>query len=306
METEDYKNLADVATNTPSLGVELPLESVGMENIQALVKVGELHLPASVNVAVSLVSNKRGIHMSRLFRKVSELSSEPISWPWLTQVLDEMLDSQKGLSSKGEVSVSFAWPVQRSALLSDSKGWRNYPVTYTLQKNETGYTAKLKLEVLYSSTCPCSAALSRQALSADFERAFQSESAPKSDYISKQDALKWFEEQSGEVAWPHAQRSQAKVELLLNPSNEGRGAIEWIDLVEKSLGTPVQTAVKREDEQEFARLNAQNQMFCEDAARKLGVNLMNQPIEGFNLEVRHFESLHPHDVVARLTHKKST
>jgi glyoxylate/hydroxypyruvate reductase A len=31
----------------------------------------------------------------------------------------------------------------------------------------------------------------------------------------------------------------------------------------------VQTAVKREDEQEFARLNAQHPMYCEDAARRL-------------------------------------
>ena len=43
----------------------------------------------------------------------------------------------------------------------------------------------------------------------------------------------------------------------------------WIDRIESSLKTPVQAAVKREDEQEFARLNGQNLMFCEDAARRL-------------------------------------
>ena len=37
--------------------------------------------------------------------------------------------------------------------------------------------------------------------------------------------------------------------------------------MEAALGTPVQTAVKREDEQAFARLNGRNLMFCEDAPR---------------------------------------
>ena len=38
-----------------------------------------------------------------------------------------------------------------------------------------------------------------------------------------------------------------------------------VDAVEETLATLVRTAVKHEDEQEFARLNAANLMFCEDA-----------------------------------------
>jgi GTP cyclohydrolase I len=45
--------------------------------------------------------------------------------------------------------------------------------------------------------------------------------------------------------------------------------VELIDLVENTLKTPVQAAVKREDEREFARLNGANLMFCEDAGRRL-------------------------------------
>ena len=37
--------------------------------------------------------------------------------------------------------------------------------------------------------------------------------------------------------------------------------IDVIDEIERSLGTPVQMVVKREDEQEFAKLNAENLMF---------------------------------------------
>ena len=75
-----------------------------------------------------------------------------------------------------------------------------------------------------------------------------------------------------------------------------------LDAIEEALGTPVQTAVKREDEQAFAQLNAENLMFCEDAARRVAAALSSDArIERFDAEVSHFESLHAHDAVARVT-----
>jgi GTP cyclohydrolase I len=42
-------------------------------------------------------------------------------------------------------------------------------------------------------------------------------------------------------------------------------------------------------------------MFCEDAARKLKWAFMKRDdVADFMIEVRHFESLHPHDVVAKV------
>lgn len=43
--------------------------------------------------------------------------------------------------------------------------------------------------------------------------------------------------------------------------------LTYLDSLEAELKTPVQTAVKRIDEQKFARLNGQNTMFVEDALR---------------------------------------
>jgi GTP cyclohydrolase I len=57
--------------------------------------------------------------------------------------------------------------------------------------------------------------------------------------------------------------------------------------------------VKREDEQAFARLNGQNLMFCEDAARRMQSALQaDERIADFWLRASHFESLHAHDAVA--------
>ena len=54
----------------------------------------------------------------------------------------------------------------------------------------------------------------------------------------------------------------------------------------------------REDEQEFARLNAANLMFCEDAARRLKAMLAQRAdVVDFRGRVEHHESLHAHDAV---------
>jgi len=68
------------------------------------------------------------------------------------------------------------------------------------------------------------------------------------------------------------------------------------------LKTPVQAAVKREDEQAFALLNGANLMFCEDAARRIQSTLeRDERILDFHVRATHQESLHPHDAVAYAT-----
>ncbi|MNW07672.1 GTP cyclohydrolase FolE2 [compost metagenome] len=75
--------------------------------------------------------------------------------------------------------------------------------------------------------------------------------------------------------------------------------IAAINAAEAALGTAVQTAVKRADEQAFALANGQNLMFCEDAARRLHLALRRFPgLCGFTVRVVHAESLHAHNAVA--------
>ena len=60
----------------------------------------------------------------------------------------------------------------------------------------------------------------------------------------------------------------------------------------------MQTAVKREDEQEFALRNGQNLMFCEDAARRVKQVLEAGDYQDYRVRIEHQESLHAHDAVA--------
>ncbi len=80
-------------------------------------------------------------------------------------------------------------------------------------------------------------------------------------------------------------------------THDGLGALSLIDRVEDAVRTPVQTAVKRADEQQFALLNGANLMYVEDAARRIRAALLPH-YRGIHVRVRHLESLHPHDAVA--------
>lgn len=292
--SEPKTHLNDVAVLPPERNLDLTLKDVGLENVQMLVSREGQRTPARGEAAVSLIDRKsRGIHMSRLFKVLTEFSEREISWAWLNEGLDQMLATHEKLSDAGYLQVAFEWPLLRPALLSQGRGWRTYPVTYRAAHRDGRREARMTLRVLYSSTCPCSASISRQAMQEEFLRRF------RGSPLDAETVAAWLGENL--PATPHAQRSEAVVELVFAAGHTHDSPVALIDLIEDALGTPVQAAVKREDEQEFARLNAKHLMFCEDAARKLKAALLNHDdLADFHIEVRHFESLHAHDVVARV------
>lgn len=250
-----------------------------------------------VNCYVSLDNeHAKGIHMSRLYRALNRYAYDDIFSPLIVQkILDEMILSHQTLSCDALISLSFDLPLLRPALLSDNKGWKFYPIEIKCQKNDGEFLSEIKISVPYSSTCPCSASLSRQLLSEKIRTHFQSST------IDMDTLASWLTSDAGSVATPHSQRSWAYIKTRVRSSNHFL-ITDIINSIEEALGTPVQTAVKREDEQEFARLNGENLMFCEDAARRIKTALKgNTRIEDFWFKVEHQESLHPHNAVAIAT-----
>jgi len=154
----------------------------------------------------------------------------------------------------------------------------------------------LHVNVTYSSTCPCSAALARQLL----QRQFQEECG-EHRWLSVSQVMHWLGSQ-GSLATPHSQRSLADVTVQLHEQCQDLGIVRLIDLIETAVATPVQAAVKRRDEQEFARLNGENLMFCEDSARRIRAVLEAEAeFVDYRIQASHLESLHPHDAVAIVT-----
>jgi GTP cyclohydrolase I len=292
--------MPDVAHEPPSraLGV---LDRVGMGGIEVPVRLrdadgGIVLAPARADAYVSLDDpNARGIHMSRLFLSLQAiLGEEELTLGSVRQVLQAFVGSHAAVSRSGSVRIAFELPLRRQALVSTNTSWRTYPVSIGGELSDDRLRLHLGARVAYSSTCPCSAALARQLI----QERFRTEHAGH-ERVDVAAVAEWLGRESSIAATPHSQRSYADV--LVEPAGTAHAPsfTELIDSVEHALATPVQAAVKREDEQEFARLNAANLMFCEDAARRLKAALdADTRIADYRVEARHVESLHPHDAVS--------
>lgn len=295
--------MPDVA-NHGSPHREGTLDWVGMSHIELPLRVAleagvERQVSARVEALVDLPDPQaKGIHMSRLYLQLDRLASDgTLDHQSLSQLLDGFVSSHEGLSTAARVSFAFDYHLRRGSLLSGKQGWKAYPVTLAGVLNQGQVAIELAVEVPYSSTCPCSAALARQLIQQAFDQAFAD-----SDGLTASEVRSWLGTSAGIVATPHSQRSVAQIRVKLAPGTASLPLLALIDGVEAALKTPVQAAVKREDEQEFARLNGQNLMFCEDAARHLqhALNEMTQ-FDDYYIRVNHYESLHAHDAVAIVT-----
>jgi GTP cyclohydrolase I len=294
----DNARLPDVASG-PEPATGGALDWVGMEGIDLPVRVadgqgGIATAPAKVGVQVDLADPAaRGIHMSRLYIALEQaLAGQALTPSGLRSLLHALVASHAGLSTRVRLRIGYAQLLKRRALASGNAGWRSYPVTIEAQLRDGRFNVKLGCEVTYSSTCPASAALSRHLNRQRFDEDF-ADVAPTHRAIGE-----WLDGERGMAATPHAQRSTARVTACLTAGFDLPVA-ELIDIVEGALATPVQAAVKREDEQAFAKLNAENLMFCEDAARRVRAALdADERIAGYRVVATHHESLHAHDAVA--------
>lgn len=293
--------LPDVAHQ--SVPMARPLDWVGMERIALPVRIadaagGQIQVPAEIDVFVNLINpDARGIHMSRLYLRLQEvLAGEVVTPAGLRHLLQVCVESQTGLADKARLLIRHEALLLRPALESGYSGWKRYPLQIEAVLDQGHLRLALAFSVEYSSTCPASAALSRQANAERFAAEFTNAE------VSTEAVRDWLASERGVAATPHAQRSRADVRVMLRPQFDELPLLALIDAVESALGTPVQTAVKREDEQAFARLNAENLMFCEDAARRVAAALsVDARVESFDVTVSHYESLHPHDAVARVS-----
>ncbi|EMD9439339.1 GTP cyclohydrolase I FolE2 [Burkholderia cepacia] len=276
-----------------------PLEWVGMQGIDLPVAVAEpgcrrdVHARADVQVDLP-APHVKGIHMSRLYRLLDGLGdSAALSPAGLRPVLQAMVDSHRDCDSRrARLRLHFNLLARRAALVTDGlAGWKAYPVRIDATLTDVGFELRAQVTVVYSSTCPCSAALSRHWVEQAFLAAFG-----RDDRVEPAAVAAWLNRHAT-AATPHSQRSEAVVSVGLPADGATLGLIDLIDRIEHALGTPVQTAVKRADEQAFAVLNGGNLMFVEDAARRVQAALDGRHAHP-RVHVRHLESLHPHDAVA--------
>ncbi|MRT28865.1 GTP cyclohydrolase FolE2 [Herbaspirillum sp. CAH-3] len=293
--TDKRSPLPDVARDEPA-SIALRLQWVGKCGIALPLRLPDgTTLPASAEVAVDLPDPQaKGIHMSRLYLLLDTFAGRSrLSPAAVHELLRQMRESHADCQSRAALlRLDFALLQQRAALVTPAlTGWKSYPVSLSAQLRDDTLDLRLTVSVAYSSTCPCSAALSRQALQDAFATDFAQHEA-----IDRDAALGWLARHAS-VATPHSQRSQAVLSIAVSGDAAQFPLVELIDRAEAALGTAVQTAVRRADEQAFALVNGANLMYVEDAARRLQ-QALEARFAACSVRVSHFESLHAHDAVA--------
>ncbi|MBO0639793.1 GTP cyclohydrolase FolE2 [Pantoea agglomerans] len=294
-------SLADVQSSSSELQ-DIELDWVGMEKIDLPLEFEGRPVNASVDAGINLLSNEmaaKGIHMSRLYMLLDSLTESEVTPQSVRDVLTAFLYSHQGQSNEASLVIRGDLLLSRKSLNSGQAGWKAYPVSLTARAGRTD-ELNMKVGIPYASTCPASAALSRQVA----QLAFRNDYGQRLNGLPLEEVVSWLGEQ-GLPATPHSQRSWAWIEVKLKPECPDFPFRHLIDRCELALGTAVQTAVKRSDEQAFALACGQNLMFCEDAARRLYQALKKETgFSSFDIRVEHQESLHAHNAVAKVRHKE--
>jgi GTP cyclohydrolase I len=262
-------DLPDVQITKPE--ITIPIQQVGVENVEVPFYLQRrnseeiLRLDAKVSMRSDISKDMKGISMSRFLRTLIKHLDKPLKRWVIEGILKELKD--KVGSKSTFMKFNFKYPINRQSPISDY----SFPVYYDcrfegqyLESNHYRFFQGFKFQ--YAAYCPCSAELCH--------------------HLSRQ----------GAVGYPHNQRAFA--DILIESSGEYLWLEDVIDAVENGIRTLPYPIVKRLDEQEIARIAAENPLFVEDAVRIISQRLNQLPVKDWIVKCIHEESIHTSDAIA--------
>lgn len=271
-------DLPDIQESKPK--IQMDIKQVGVQNVEVPFslesKYGGFHsLVANVSMRTNLGKELKGISMSRLIRTLRPYLDLPLKKMLIKQILEDL--SKNVCSESAFMRFDFRLPIIKKSLKSDNE----FPIYYNcrfegqLRRRYENSSQPLKqfkfyqgVKIQYASYCPCSAELSKNL------------------------------EENGSKGFPHNQRSYADI-LIENSKLDYVWLEDIIECVEDVIKTQPYPIIKREDEQEIARIAAENPMFVEDAIRAIS-NALNEKkgVYDWIVKCTHEESIHTSEAIA--------
>jgi len=273
--------LPDIQCSMPE--VKAPIKQVGVENVEVPFrlesKYGGFHqLNANVTMMTDLDEKTKGISMSRLIRTLQPYLDLPLKSKLIKEIIKNLLENVGG--SSAFMRFQFRMPVNRKSIKSDNSFPIYYQCKFEGQIHHREDFSQLSdgtkhyffrffqgVRVQYASYCPCSAELCGALDGKGF---------------------------------PHNQRSFAHI--LIENDTDGTDYIwieDIIEAVENNISTLPYPIIKRVDEQEIARVAAENPMFVEDAIRVISNSVDQIPgVIDWVIKCIHEESIHTSEAVA--------
>jgi GTP cyclohydrolase I len=269
--------LPDIQCTIPN--ITIPIKQVGVENVEVPFKLelkhGGFHqLMANVSMRTNLDAEVKGISMSRLLLTLKPYLDLPLKSVMIKEILENLRKNLE--TSESYIKFEFQLPLLRQSIKSDNA----FPIYYKcrfegqllrhVEKTTPIDTFKFYQGVIiqYASYCPCSAELCSHL------------------------------QDNGSGGYPHNQRSFAEI-LTQNAEGKYVWLEDIIESVESELKTLPYPVIKRVDEQEIARVAAENPMFVEDAIRSISNSLNKMDgIYDWLVKCSHEESIHTSEAIA--------
>ncbi len=265
------ERLPDIQCAVPD--IQIPIMQVGVENVEVPFRLeskygGHHQLIANVSLTTNLDEDTKGISMSRLLLTLKPYLDLPLKRVLIKKIIEDIITNLE--TTMASMKFEFRLPITRKSILSDNE----FPIYYKCKfemKRQIDQSTDLTwfyqgVRIQYASYCPCSAELC--------------------------DALQYSR------GFPHNQRSFADVLVEVVDSHYVwlEDIIETIESQIKTLPYPI---IKRIDEQEIAKIAAQNPMFVEDAIRKMSKALEERKdIYDWIVKCSHEESIHTSEAIA--------
>ncbi len=266
----EVDDLPDIQETEPY--IKIPIQQCGVENVEVPFKLefrsgGFCQLNAKVSMRTSLDKNTKGISMSRLLLTLKPYLDLPLKNKLIKQILEDLRENIGAECSF--MKFNFSMPIIKNSIKSDNR----FPIYYKCRFEGQLYNKTFRffqgVTIQYASYCPCSAELCTNLFESNIQ------------------------------GYPHNQRSFADILI------EGEGAPHYIWLediieeVESKIMTLPYPVIKRVDEQEIARVAAENALFVEDAIRLISQSLDNiQGVADWIVKCRHEESIHTSEAIA--------
>lgn len=267
----DNECLPDIQCTAPAL--QTAIKQVGVENVEVPFtlesKNGGFHqLTANVTMMTSLDKTTKGISMSRLLLTLKPYLELPLKSKLIREIIEKMLENVGGTSAF--MRFEFRLPRKIKSIKSDNIFPIYYKCKFEGQVYKDNSNEKFRffqgVTVQYASYCPCSAELCNVL---------------------------------DESGFPHNQRSFAHILTEIDTESHYVWLEDIIDAVENNINTLPYPIIKRVDEQEIARVAAENPMFVEDAIRIISDSIDNIPgITDWIIKCIHEESIHTSEAIA--------
>ncbi len=250
----------------------IELKDVGIKDFKTLLTIKRKNniyrYLATVELTINLTKQKKGAHLSRLARSITEiLTDETHAHYSVEEMAIHTLNrlAERHVFQDGKMQIFFEYAHETTTPVSNLKSLEVYPITITtFKRNSTGFLHKITVSSLGNTSCPHALAV------ANGKRT-------------------------------HIQRAKASLTIESTTKHMPKFST-LIEILEASFSSPTFAILKTEDEQWVVNQMFKNPLFCEDVAR----NLLYRADEAFKdvpcnifVEVVSEESIHKHDVISR-------